>query len=826
LTDSPYSKELKDAFHFEDHDFLTQMTQELKKANPSCYLISGYRGVGKTSFINRIKEALATDTAFVSISVAKYDGYPIVIKKIIRQLYLSYTSIKKTDPSKNLDDKFSLLYDRTFNEVVQSEKELATNEKSKRTEMKVDLKKIIPILVSFILTICLSLHLFTLPYINELLLIASIGWTLITQWEFTWSSSKTSVKSLELARTTLYDNEIAEHHLLQVLSELKAIGIKTIIVFDELDKIKSTSTVEGIVNDLKALLLSGVANFFVIAGQGLYYQLEKSHGDDDPVISSLFSKNIHIPFPRYSSLKKFLLNLINDSEQTKNDLLNAFLDSMILNAARVPRKLSNIVRQNLNWENEQAFIEIPETFRPQFERESKLLSITTKVLDSDLPNITSNLPKSDFFIAQIHLWLNKIRTFSSRSWTVAEITQSHRYDIAEYPREYIAQLDPLCELFFDRLIEDKLLKKGTDSNGIVIYEWDGDEKASVDKNVDIAVIAEPSFLTEFIELEHYVRGIYVDLVDGATLQNTQLSIKQMINKLIEIGAFSKTWTNSKKLDALIEVRNKVAHGSSIDNYDLDVVQSSRFDISRLKSELIEDYTFFVTKKFLKTFELTKDTSSSFDFVARNSDNIYILFDVKYAHYSQKAARNVNDIIDKYMNYLKSSGRKSYYVLFYYQPNGRKSYDEFYSQFFDVLKNRFPEISDRFFLFYTSEYRGDASTGRLETYLQQVLSKVSVKVKPTAINNSIQLDDAFDNADNRIKEKAKSEWPDNYQMQLYEIEKQQAAVLELKKGKPNDLTEDEFEQIRTNAKAYWPNDFQMWLYEEQKQIEGLRKLRNS
>lgn len=824
LTDSPYSKELKEAFHFEDDDSLSQTIQELKNANPSCFLISGYRGVGKTSFVNRIKDALADDTIFVTVSVAKYDGYPIVIKKIIRQLYLSYTSIKKSTATKDINEKFSMLYDRTFNDVVQSEKDSIAIEKIRKSELKINLKKAVPLMISALLAICLALRLFTIPYVNEILLVGSLIWALIDSWEITSTSSKNSSKAVELSRTTLYDNEIAEHHLFHVLSELKSSGIKTVVVFDELDKIKSTATVEGIINDLKALLLSGVANFFVIAGQGLYYQLEKSHGHDDPVISSLFSKNIHIPFPKYSSLKKFLMNLLSEEQQAKDSLLNAFLDSMILNAARVPRKLSNIVKQNLIWENDKAFIEISDGILQRAERDSKLLSITTKVLDSDLPNITSNLPKTDFFIAQIHMWLNKIRTYSSRSWTVPEITQSQQYDLGEYPREYIAELDPLCELFFDRLIEEKFLKKISDSNGNLVYEWVSDSDPLTDQTENSRAKGDPNFLNEFIELEHYVRGIYVDLVDGATLQNTQLSIKQMINKLIEINAFSKTWQNSKKLDALIDVRNKLAHGTNVDNNDLDVIQSSRFDISRLKAELIEDYTFFVTKKFLKSFEFTKDTSNGFDFIG-SSNKTYILFDVKYAHFSQKAARNVNDIIDKFTNYTKSSGRNSYYVLFYYQPNGRKSYDEFYSQFFDVLKNKFPEISDRFFVFYTSEYRGDASTGRLETYLQQVLSRIGGKPKASKTNIP-ETEDIFSNSENLIKEKAKAEWPDDYQMQLHEIEKQQAAVRDLKKGGPSDLTDEEFERIRSKAMAEWPNDFQMWLYEEQKQIEGLRKLRNS
>lgn len=51
LIDSPYSESTKSAFIFEDEEFLEQIVQELKKAHPSDFVVSGYRSVGKTSFV-------------------------------------------------------------------------------------------------------------------------------------------------------------------------------------------------------------------------------------------------------------------------------------------------------------------------------------------------------------------------------------------------------------------------------------------------------------------------------------------------------------------------------------------------------------------------------------------------------------------------------------------------------------------------------------------------------------------------------------------------------------------------------------------------------
>jgi len=77
----------------------------------------------------------------------------------------------------------------------------------------------------------------------------------------------------------------------------------------------------------------------------------------------------------------------------------------------------------------------------------------------------------------------------------------------------------------------------------------------------------------------------------------------------------------------------------------------------------------------------------------------------------------------------------------------------------------------------------------------------------------------------IKEQSLIEWPDNYEMQVDHIQRQREAIQKLKKAKPNDLTDEEFQRIRLRAKKEWPLNYEMRVDEEERQIESLRKLKS-
>ena len=61
------------------------------------------------------------------------------------------------------------------------------------------------------------------------------------------------------------------------------------------------------------------------------------------------------------------------------------------------------------------------------------------------------------------------------------------------------------------------------------------------------------------------------------------------------------------------------------------------------------------------------------------------------------------------------------------------------------------------------------------------------------------------------------------MQLDYIQKQQKAVSLLNSHKPLDIEKEDFQLIRNKAKEEWADDFEMQLDYEQKQVESLRRL---
>ena len=76
---------------------------------------------------------------------------------------------------------------------------------------------------------------------------------------------------------------------------------------------------------------------------------------------------------------------------------------------------------------------------------------------------------------------------------------------------------------------------------------------------------------------------------------------------------------------------------------------------------------------------------------------------------------------------------------------------------------------------------------------------------------------------RIKEKAASDWPDDYDMQLFEVQKQLDAMNTL--GELIDQLSDDEEMMRIFLKARddWPDDFDMQVFEINKQLEARNAL---
>jgi TIR domain len=100
-----------------------------------------------------------------------------------------------------------------------------------------------------------------------------------------------------------------------------------------------------------------------------------------------------------------------------------------------------------------------------------------------------------------------------------------------------------------------------------------------------------------------------------------------------------------------------------------------------------------------------------------------------------------------------------------------------------------------------------------------------KSSKTHQHKAIEINDYYENRDEEIKQRAKIEWPDNFEMQVHYIKGQKEAIQDLIKLHPADIDEYQFNEIRKQGRLEWPNSFDMQLYHEKNQIESIRKLKS-
>jgi len=77
--------------------------------------------------------------------------------------------------------------------------------------------------------------------------------------------------------------------------------------------------------------------------------------------------------------------------------------------------------------------------------------------------------------------------------------------------------------------------------------------------------------------------------------------------------------------------------------------------------------------------------------------------------------------------------------------------------------------------------------------------------------------------NQIKEKAKEEYPTDFEMQKFVIDQQTSAYQRLQTGKPKDIPNNIFESIRKKAKEEYQVNFEMQEFVEKQQIDAYRKM---
>lgn len=217
----------------EVNETIQQLRQQLLFGNNSCFLISGYRGTGKTTIIHQLESEIKSENIiFVHLNFSKYQSHSLVLRKLIREIYLTVSSRKiyKEIKDKKLVSNIELLYEHTFYEVYSSSNVKKIKELTGKLEGNIDLKDMSKSLIPIIPLIFSSLDIFFdfIPSVsiilNLIILIVSICWLVINIFKIKIEFQKKYAIIEELNRKSLYDDEIAEHHLNHILEGLKKRG--------------------------------------------------------------------------------------------------------------------------------------------------------------------------------------------------------------------------------------------------------------------------------------------------------------------------------------------------------------------------------------------------------------------------------------------------------------------------------------------------------------------------------------------------------------------------------------------------------------------------
>lgn len=72
---------------------------------------------------------------------------------------------------------------------------------------------------------------------------------------------------------------------------------------------------------------------------------------------------------------------------------------------------------------------------------------------------------------------------------------------------------------------------------------------------------------------------------------------------------------------------------------------------------------------------------------------------------------------------------------------------------------------------------------------------------------------------RVRAKASSDWPDDYEMQKHTLEKQFEAYIELESFRSKFATDEFITSVLSFAAANWPDDYEIELHTFKKQLDA-------
>ncbi|MCJ7670294.1 MAG: AAA family ATPase, partial [Dehalococcoidia bacterium] len=350
---SPTAHDSQKVGHFAGRDTeVSMLSNEILRKDAGSILVSGYRGVGKTSLVYKsLYNAIEKDKNLIVVLLnaaqldaettteldeSKQKHNKIVPKKIIENLIRRLYSKTKSDTAldKKIQDKINPLYRKTVADEFKSsqvsqtlQKDLSVRVTEKRIFGYISSESFQKFLFAMLIIIVAYLQLTPAVYpwikiISLLLLIPSPFFVSFVTNKLS-SQSQTDSKKLEAEEMYKFDNSIGnlEFDLEEIHKELKSKNKKLVYVIDEMDKLE-LEQIKYVLKFFKNLFTLSGAIFIFIGDNEIYNLHSGTSGSNKsrPKEYTYFTSKYFISRPLWGDLSTYLDSIIKEHNLPSNNL--------------------------------------------------------------------------------------------------------------------------------------------------------------------------------------------------------------------------------------------------------------------------------------------------------------------------------------------------------------------------------------------------------------------------------------------------------------------------------------------------------------------------
>lgn len=339
-------------------DDLKKLSNWILHSTRGSLLLSGVRGIGKTSFVYRaFNEAKKKNN---NIKIIEINGANLLRDGEEKSLTLLKAIIQSCYHINELNKNFESLYALSYSQLESKTKTSSLFSFTLNPRITLGFELVITLLTYLVLEPIFSRYvIFSFFYIDiakVLALSTSVIAAKVTG-SFLYKRTKDDVSELTIT------SKNPEYLTAMLKAELTQKKAKYLFVIDELDKLESAESLENVIKSIKNLITISDAKFIFICDDQKYVDIKSKVTEDDPypASSTLFNWEMFLPALDPHDIEEFLTKICADQIPDNHKLHIKELSYYIYSqTAGIPAKVKNSIRDFISYKEDSTFLNFAE----------------------------------------------------------------------------------------------------------------------------------------------------------------------------------------------------------------------------------------------------------------------------------------------------------------------------------------------------------------------------------------------------------------------------------------------------------------------------------